>query len=158
MWEIQTTAALGLFFVGQLACQGCKVELFSSNRDQSRKQYLVNITAACQHRLHTAVEAGETGFPHLWQLIVYRQQLAVSIGSLMSITKSEYTVLSLSTYVAIKQQCYHFASWIGSCCTVTGPSVSGAQCVLQVSNDTAVHNTATLWHLMGQGRENHSQV
>lgn len=40
------------FFVGQLACQGCKVELFSSNRDHSRKQYLVNITAACQHRLH----------------------------------------------------------------------------------------------------------
>lgn len=76
----------------------------------------------------------------------------------MSITKSEYTVLSLSTYVAIKQQCYHFASWIGSCCTVTGPSVSGAQCVLQVSNDTAVHNTATLWRLVGQGRENHSQV
>lgn len=52
MWEIQTTAALGLFFVGQLACQGCKVELFSSNRDHSRKHYLVNITAACQHRLH----------------------------------------------------------------------------------------------------------
>lgn len=48
----------------------------------------------------------------------------------MSITKSEYaTVLSLSTYMAIKQQCYHFASWIGSCCTVTGPSVSGARSV-----------------------------
>lgn len=41
-----------VFFVGQLACQGCKVELFSSNRDHSRKHYLVNITAACQHRLH----------------------------------------------------------------------------------------------------------